>query len=248
MLRSELARLFTKQSKTGVLKNIETMRTLLALFVAGGLALGFAPGAHAAAYDWLFELKDQFDSQFTQAVAPIQDSQYHLLAKNPVAYDPMWLGIGGGLFVDGNTLKVDTIPMSSVTSLDSTITTINSNIAGKANTSHFHSVGQISSFYEGVENGIASSTQVVKVQRIATTTDTSGVYTWTFPQAFATGTVPVVTGMTVDSTSGAMSNVQITSISNTQVTVQARRLSTILGILTLTTNPQVTVHLTAVKA
>ncbi len=79
-------------------------------------------------------------------------------------------------------------------------------------------------------------------------TNTSGVYTWTFPTAFGSGVIPVIE-CTVEDSSAASWNHQITAISNTAMTTQLVKTTavTILGIsvLGVSATPQAYVHLTA---
>lgn len=118
---------------------------------------------------------------------------------------------------------------SSVSSLSSTVSTV----SGAAASLQF----QMTS----VASALASSTP----QRTRVQTNTSGTYTWTFPTAYATGTVPVVEVTPEDSTSAASTDVRIVSVSNTSVTVQASRITTVLGLLSLNATPQIYVHISA---
>lgn len=84
------------------------------------------------------------------------------------------------------------------------------------------------------------------IQRTRVTTDGSGNYTWTFPTSFGSST-PIVSAVVEDSSS-AFSNVQVTSVSGSSVTVHAGKLTSTLGILTLATNATVPVDLIAISA
>lgn len=83
-----------------------------------------------------------------------------------------------------------------------------------------------------------------KVQRIRATTDSSGAYTFTFPTAF--GNIPVVS-TDIENTAAGLTQVYITSVSSTSVSIQTARASNILGILTLQSAPQLTVHIVAIE-
>jgi hypothetical protein len=89
------------------------------------------------------------------------------------------------------------------------------------------------------------------IQRTRSVTNSSGVYTWTFPTPYGAGVTPVVT-VTVESPSGSVVfNEKITSISNTSVTVAVSRSTpvTVLGlsVLGIESAAATTIHLTAVE-
>lgn len=87
------------------------------------------------------------------------------------------------------------------------------------------------------------------VNRARAQTNTSGVYVWTFPTAFAGGITPIVSVAVEDATTTNMWNHQITALSNTGLTLQLTKTTdvTILGIhvLGVASTPQAYVHLTA---
>lgn len=85
-----------------------------------------------------------------------------------------------------------------------------------------------------------------KVQRTRVQTNTSGQVTWNFPTAFAAA--PIVIAVPEDNNAGVSVDVKITSISASSVTLQISKISTVLGILQLTANPQSYVHITAIEA
>lgn len=97
----------------------------------------------------------------------------------------------------------------------------------------------------------AAGTPAVNTLRLRAQTNTSGVYVWTFPTAFGTGLLPVVS-VTVEDTSGggASWGHVVTAISNTSMTVQLTKSTavTILGVsvLGIAATPQSYVHLTAI--
>lgn len=88
------------------------------------------------------------------------------------------------------------------------------------------------------------------LQRTRAQTNTSGVLTWTFPIAYGGGVIPVVSLTVEDATAGVTWNEQITSISNTSVSIQLTKTTvvSILGVSVLGTaaTPQAFVHMTAI--
>lgn len=90
---------------------------------------------------------------------------------------------------------------------------------------------------------------VQSIQRMRVQTSTLGAYTYTFPIAYGSGVIPVI-GITVEDNSSAQWSYQITSISNTSVTIQLTKTTavTLLGIsvLGIAATPQAYVHITAV--
>lgn len=95
----------------------------------------------------------------------------------------------------------------------------------------------------------AQGTSGITSQRTRAQTNTSGVYTWTFPTPFGAGVTPIIEVSVEDNSSSAW-NHQITAISNTSVTIQLGKTTavTILGIsvLGVSSNPQAYIHLTAI--
>lgn len=87
-------------------------------------------------------------------------------------------------------------------------------------------------------------------QRIRAQTNTSGVYVWTFPIAYATGVKPVMEVAIEDSTAGAIFSYKITALTNTSVTIQVLRSNAItvagVSVLGAAVGAQAFVHLTAV--
>lgn len=96
---------------------------------------------------------------------------------------------------------------------------------------------------------ILNKPAIQAIQRVRAQTNTSGVYTWTFPSAYGSGTTPVIS-LTVEDGTSSTWNHQVTAISNTSVTIQLQKTNavTILGIsvLGIAATPQAYVHLTAV--
>lgn len=88
-------------------------------------------------------------------------------------------------------------------------------------------------------------------QRTRKQTDTSGIYTWTFPTPYATGATPIIQICPEQDGSGGFWTWQIMSINNISVTIQITKTTavTILGIsvLGIQTNPQTFIHITALS-
>lgn len=87
-----------------------------------------------------------------------------------------------------------------------------------------------------------------KIQRIRVQTNTSGQYTWVFPEQFSS--LPVVE-ITVEDGASASWNHRITSLSNTAVSIQLDKLTqtSLLGVnlLQIASSPQAYIHITAVE-
>lgn len=96
----------------------------------------------------------------------------------------------------------------------------------------------------GSYTDLTNKPTIVTAQKLRVQTNSSGTYTWTFPTPYATGTLPIVSASGEDATTG-LTNLQITAISNTSVTVQSYRITSALGILSLSSTPQIYVHLMA---
>lgn len=100
--------------------------------------------------------------------------------------------------------------------------------------------------------GPAGVDGALSIQRTRAQTNTSGVYTWTFPTAFGGGVTTVVQITVESSASGSVWNHSISSISNTSITVQlTRSQSSLIGLLGInllqvTGTPQAYVHITAI--
>lgn len=79
-------------------------------------------------------------------------------------------------------------------------------------------------------------------------TNTSGDYTWTFPNAYGAGVVPRIVAVTELNTTDIM-NVNITALSNTAVTVHCTRTTPLvvltINVLGVSSAPQCFVHLYA---
>lgn len=133
-------------------------------------------------------------------------------------------------------------------------------------TSHTHTVSQVTDFSSAIagkfDTPAGTTSQVVLgdgtlgglpvpqvTQRIRVQTNASGAYTWTFPTAYGSGVTPIVS-VTVEDGSSAMWNHQISTPTNTSVTVQLSKTTavTVLGVsvLGLATTPQAYIHITAI--
>lgn len=89
-----------------------------------------------------------------------------------------------------------------------------------------------------------STSTPIHIERIRATTNSSGTYTFTFTNSFSN--IPVVS-TDVENTVAGITQVYIASISTSSVTVQTSRAQNVLGILTLQSAPQLTVHIIAVE-
>lgn len=210
---------------------------LLAVALLVG-TLGTVGYAHAAAYDWVWTLKDNMDSPYTfNLQGTYSPNDPRVLVYSPITSQPFLAPLNGGLQLDTGTgyLTVDNIPESEITNLTTDLATLTAN---KSSVGHTHPTSDIIGLSTFVDNRIASTSATSTppgVQRIRVQTNSSGVYTWTFPAAYSASTTPVVTVTAEDPTGNVMTNAQITSISNTSVTVQVNQiaqvnlLSTLLG-------------------
>lgn len=90
----------------------------------------------------------------------------------------------------------------------------------------------------------------LSIQRTRLQTNTAGVLQWTFPTPFATGLKPVIGVAVEDATVTANWGHEITSLTNTSVTIQLSKTTpvTVLGlsVLGVSSTPQAFVHLTAI--
>lgn len=145
----------------------------------------------------------------------------------------------------------------------SDVTGLQTALNGKASSTHTHVIADVTGLQtalnakadtsslatvatSGSYNDLTNKPTIQAIQRVRAQTDASGNYTWTYPNAYASGTIPVIGNTLEDGTANAITNIQITAISNTSVTVRVARSVPVLGILNFSTNPQVYVHLTAV--
>jgi len=95
---------------------------------------------------------------------------------------------------------------------------------------------------------ILNKPNICEIQRIRAQTNTSGALTWTFPIAYGAGVIPNVQISVEDGTAGAIWNQQITAVSNTSVTVQITKTTSVsvlgVNVLGVAASPQAYVHLT----
>lgn len=81
-------------------------------------------------------------------------------------------------------------------------------------------------------------------------TNAAGLLSWTFPTPYPDGVIPVVQVAVEDASAGANWGHQITSVSNTGMTVQLSKTTAVLvlgiSVLGIAANPQAYVHLTAI--
>lgn len=195
----------------------------------------------------------------------------YLMGIKPTTFDSAFILPNTGLTCDGGALNVDNVPQTHVTGLaaslantSATFSYIQGQIALATSSIAAEGASELAmnSWYTGMStttinlasptaNGImvaADKTKLnnlVQVQRTRVTADASGNYTWTFPTAYASGQAPIVSVVAEDS-SGSLSNVQITAVSNTSVTIHAGKITSALGILSLASNASIPVDITAV--
>lgn len=93
------------------------------------------------------------------------------------------------------------------------------------------------------------STHPKESQTIRATTDASGSYTWTFPNPYPVGVVPIVTASVEDPTADSISSIKVVSISNTSATVRINETAGVtvlgVGVLALSAPSATVIHLTA---
>lgn len=217
-------------------------KTLLAAVLLVGLIVPSV--SQAAAFDWLWTLNDDMGSPYTYPIpGDLSPNEPRVLIYR-TDHLPYLAQLNGGIHIDGDgRFSIDDEPESKITNLVSDLASLQSQINGKANTSHTHSPTDISGISSYVDTKIASSTLIA--QRVRVQTNGTGGYTWTFPTAFSASTTPVIEVTPEDATSAASTDVRITAVSNTSVTIQASRLTTVLGLLSLNSTPQIYVHITA---
>lgn len=237
-----------------------------------GAGLAFADGySSPTSYGTQFQVYNAGTSSY-QGYDVDQASGYGVFASSGFDNHPVSLTIGNGLSVVSNVIGIDSVGQNQVGGLlsrfnsdesqilsvqnnqataSTSISTNASNIAANAS-----NIASLTSTVNGFPIPLqpdwtattTSSMSFIKnkplIQSVSSSTDASGNLTWTFPTSYGT-TTPKVIAVSEDSTSGALSNVQITAKSGTSVTIHATRLATVLGLLSLTSNPSVTVDLIA---
>lgn len=91
---------------------------------------------------------------------------------------------------------------------------------------------------------------IQEIQRIRVQTDTSGLYTWVFPNDYGTNIIPIISVEVEDNTTNAIWSARITAVNHTSVSVQITKSipTTVLGVSVLGTasSPQAYVHITAI--
>lgn len=102
----------------------------------------------------------------------------------------------------------------------------------------------------GSYNDLSSKPTIQAIQRTRVQTNSTGDYTWTFPAAYGTGVIPVISAVSESSSTTVPQGVQIVAISNTSVTIKVINLpsTSVLSIVVLgaPAGAQAYVHLTAV--
>lgn len=214
----------------------------------------------AAAYDGVVGQRLSDDSETVERMIPIPDGEYRLWGST-AGRNVGSFKLGRNLVYDGDNNEIDctclsqsetesqingkadvshTQPISSITDLQSTLNSLQTQI------------GMVGGLATATSSGLMSSAQFTKINGIKTQlsirvqSDGNGAYTWVYPSS-TFSQAPVVSGLVEDSTSGALTNVQVTANSATSTTFQVRRAVTVLGIVNITTNPaNLFVNLTAI--
>lgn len=233
---------------------------LIALVLLGGAGVSFASTVQQYAFPIVTDAGP--DTAVLDADPTVPNSGY-LIGTDPMNNNLVKLAPGTGLTASSNTLIVDNVPQSHITGLStsfsnltSSVNSVRVNLASATTTlALWQSVVQ-----DFLDNETGHSTDAIastsnplivagfmltsdkikldslnKVQNATVTTDSNGNATWTYPTAYATA--PRVNATVEDATSGANTNVQIVSKTATSTTVHANRITSALGLLSLTSNP-----------
>lgn len=191
----------------------------------------------AAPYDVIVNQKDSTDTIFLVRTftVPAASASGLMYLDGPTAL-PGYLTLGTGLSISSGTLNAaaqlnaDWNAVSGVTQI--------------ANKPSFATVA-----FSGQYSDLIGAPTVQALQRTRAQTNTSGVLTWTFPQAYGSGVTPIVSATVEDATTGVTWNQQITAISNTSVTIQLTKTSVVavlgVSVLGVAATPQAFVHLVA---
>lgn len=222
-----------------------TTGLLAAAFLFGGAA----SITHAAPFDWSITHRDSTDSSdvttnvHPQSIAdgarfiPYIEGRTESGGPDSAVYN--MLSVGSGINFAGGTLSVTPYSIETTDGhLSDTLTAMNASTTAN--------VSAIASNASAITANTSAINSLPLVQRATVTTDSSGNYTWTFPTAYASTTVPKITATSLDATAG-MSNAKITSRSATSVSIHVDKLATILGLLTLSNNSSVPVDIIAVS-
>lgn len=220
------------------------MKKFFAPAILMSLVLGVSL-VSAASNDWHVSYQDGSNALVNADIAP---SAYmtSVLANDHTNGGPAFYYTDGVqlVFDDVNhNLSVGVIQPSQVNGLVTSLSDINGQFV--TDEAAVASLSGTASSLQSQMTSVTSTLASSSVQRTRVQTNGTGTYTWTFPVPFATSTIPVVEVTPEDATASASTDVRITSISNTSVTVQATRITTVLGLLSLNAMPQIYVHLQA---
>lgn len=233
---------------------------LIALVLLGGSGVAFA--STVTQYSFPINTDAGPDTTTIDASGTVPNAGY-IFGTNPADNSVIKLIVGDGLVSNGAAINVDGVAQSHVAGLSTALAIITSNInsvrvnLATATSTQATWQGVLQDFLDN-ETGhstdaLASTSNPLivagfmltsdkvkldslnKVQSGVVTTDSSGNATWTYPTAYATA--PRVSATVEDATSGANTNVQIVSKTATSTTVHANRITSALGILSLTSNP-----------
>lgn len=97
---------------------------------------------------------------------------------------------------------------------------------------------------------LSNKPSIQVIQRTRVQTNSTGDYTWTFPTAYGSGVIPVISAVSESASTTVPQGVQIVAISNTSVTIKVINLpsTSVLSIVVLgaPSGAQAYVHLTAI--
>lgn len=181
-------------------------RTLLAAAVLlVGLASAQTASA-AGAYDWIWDLADEFGTPYSFAHAPINDAPAFLLSHNKI---PKLAPLGPGLALDNGTgnVVISGVPYDAIPGLFTELSGIHSDVTslygGKASSTHTHFANQITNFDSAVDARIASSSMAQS--NWTETATTSGQYIQNKPSfTFGTTTRSLNTAFKIAASSSAI--------------------------------------------
>lgn len=235
-------------------KLLTSLLAIVALF-------GIAAPAFAASYDMNWSLQDSGDSTVPYAMSIPPNNNFGIMGVSDTTHMPFWFYPGAGLEWNGTSLVVSGVPASNITGLGgildtinasfatttSAITTIQSTLMGiggsggsvvqtdwsEASTTATDFIKNKPSLSTVATSGAYSDLSGKPlIQSGSCTTDGSGNCTVTFGTTFS-GT-PKVAVTAIQSTTGTLTNAQVTSKSTSAVTIHVNTLATVLGLLTLT--------------
>lgn len=232
------------------------IKRILALVALAILVTAGARQAYSAAYDvQVIQRNSADDDEGTRSI-PVPAGEYRLWGTTS-GQSVFSFKLGQNLQYDADNLEIDCNCLSA--------TSTENQINMKADLVHIHSmenvtnlnltIGNINSqlhLVTATTSGFMASADKVKLNatpmmaRAKLQTNTSGVLTWTFPTSTPFSAEPIISAVPEDNVAGVSIDVKVTSISSSSVSIQISKVSTVLGVLQFTANPQSYVHLTAI--